>query len=215
MPIVENFEALTLGNLTGQDGWGGGYTNFQVANGTAAHGGSKGISASSAGGSLCEKDYGAPSTSGSQIFYFRTTDVTSAEVMHIRFKDFGASTNVIIIKTLSGNLQYYNGSSYQTISAVSNNTWYKVQVDWLANNTARYRIDGGTPTSYDSMGNNMTNGIDGVYLGTQLSGTAYWDDFEAVPSSSSIKTINGLALASVKTVNGLSISSVKTVNGLA
>jgi len=34
-------------------------------------------------------------------------------------------------------------------------------------------------------------------------------------SSSSIKTINGLALASVKTLNGLAIASVKTLNGLA
>lgn len=34
-------------------------------------------------------------------------------------------------------------------------------------------------------------------------------------STTSIKTINGLALASVKTLNGLAIASVKTVNGLA
>lgn len=34
-------------------------------------------------------------------------------------------------------------------------------------------------------------------------------------AGSSIKTINGLALASIKTVNGLAIASVKTVNGLA
>lgn len=37
----------------------------------------------------------------------------------------------------------------------------------------------------------------------------------AAGGSSSIKTINGLALASVKTVNGLAIASVKTVSGLA
>lgn len=36
-----------------------------------------------------------------------------------------------------------------------------------------------------------------------------------VAASSSVKTINGLAVASVKTVNGLAIASVKTVNGLA
>jgi len=34
-------------------------------------------------------------------------------------------------------------------------------------------------------------------------------------TTTSIKTINGLAIASVKTVNGLSTASVKTVNGLA
>lgn len=183
MPIVENFESLTLGDLSGQDGWTGGYLNFDVATGTASHSGSKGVSASSAGGSLCEKDFGAPSTSGSQIFYFRTTDVTSAEVMQTRFKDYSIPASVIILKTLSGNLQYYNGSSYQTIQAVSADTWYKVQIDWKADNTARYRVDDGTPTAYDNMNGTMTNGIDGVYLGTQLSGTCYWDDFEAVASS--------------------------------
>jgi len=35
------------------------------------------------------------------------------------------------------------------------------------------------------------------------------------PSTTGIKTANGLAYASVKTVNGLAIASVKTVNGLA
>lgn len=34
-------------------------------------------------------------------------------------------------------------------------------------------------------------------------------------ASTSIKTVNGLAVASVKTVNGLAIASVKTINGLA
>lgn len=34
-------------------------------------------------------------------------------------------------------------------------------------------------------------------------------------ASTSIKTVNGLAIASVKTVNGLAIASVKTINGLA
>ena len=38
---------------------------------------------------------------------------------------------------------------------------------------------------------------------------------ETVATGSSIKTVNGLALASVKTVNGLALASVKTVNGLA
>lgn len=33
-------------------------------------------------------------------------------------------------------------------------------------------------------------------------------------SASSVKTVNGLAIASVKTVNGLAIASVKTINGL-
>jgi len=39
--------------------------------------------------------------------------------------------------------------------------------------------------------------------------------FEQAGATTSLKTINGLAVASVKTVNGLSTASVKTVNGLA
>ena len=39
--------------------------------------------------------------------------------------------------------------------------------------------------------------------------------FSPAGPTTSIKTINGLAIASVKTVNGLSTASVKTVNGLA
>lgn len=52
------------------------------------------------------------------------------------------------------------------------------------------------------------NGLSMEYDSITLNGTAS-------ASSSSIKTINGLAIASVKTVNGLAIASVKTVNGLA
>jgi len=37
----------------------------------------------------------------------------------------------------------------------------------------------------------------------------------AAAAGSSIKTVNGLALASVKTVDGLAAASVKTMNGLA
>jgi hypothetical protein len=47
---------------------------------------------------------------------------------------------------------------------------------------------------------------------TSLSGPI---DCYVTYSSTSNKTVNGLAIASVKTVNGLAIASVKTINGLA
>ena len=54
---------------------------------------------------------------------------------------------------------------------------------------------------------------------TVTSASQYWGGGVAASfapaSTTSIKTINGLAIASVKTVNGLSTASVKTVNGLA
>lgn len=55
---------------------------------------------------------------------------------------------------------------------------------------------------------------------TATSTNQYWGggvaaSFAPAGPTTSIKTINGLAIASVKTVNGLSTASVKTVNGLA
>lgn len=53
-----------------------------------------------------------------------------------------------------------------------------------------------------------------ISAGTEESGNTAFE-LKIAGASSSIKTINGLALASVKTVNGLAIASVKTLNGLA
>lgn len=45
--------------------------------------------------------------------------------------------------------------------------------------------------------------------------TGYTENLDLQESTTSIKTINGLAYASVKTINGLAVASVKTKNGLA
>jgi hypothetical protein len=68
-------------------------------------------------------------------------------------------------------------------------------------------------TEYNLSGGATTNGEMSVgSLGGSWSG---WVSAFRVPSSTSIKTINGLAIGSVKTVEGLAIGSLKTKNGLA
>lgn len=77
----------------------------------------------------------------------------------------------------------------------------------------------------DANGNNKTGAhkeyvgaSSGLTIGVTWVGTGVRNCFSAAAfavSSTSIKTINGLAQASVKTINGLAIASVKNFNGLA
>lgn len=51
--------------------------------------------------------------------------------------------------------------------------------------------------------------------GRRIDVSAVWACVDYTPSTTSIKTVNGLARASVKTVNGLASASLKTINGLS
>lgn len=75
------------------------------------------------------------------------------------------------------------------------------KVIWAATNPGGY-ANGDTCESGDSGSSWGANTLDSLF-----------ETYEA--STTSIKTVNGLAYASVKTVNGLAVASVKTINGLA
>lgn len=68
-------------------------------------------------------------------------------------------------------------------------------------------VAGGSLVNWITTPNSTPDAPGGVRLGMTI--------FITPVSSTSIKTINGLAKASVKTYNGLAIASVKTINGLA
>lgn len=81
---------------------------------------------------------------------------------------------------------------------------------------------GGTGVFEDTSNSDSLSATDdfctAIVGGTANSITIQWTGMlleDTTTPATSIKTINGLAIASVKTVNGLAIASVKTVNGLA
>jgi hypothetical protein len=88
----------------------------------------------------------------------------------------------------------------------------------LANNSTNFHIAG----TGGVFANNLTGSIDEVGIWSRaLSSTEVTalynsgNGFQYPFSTSSIKSINGLAKASIKSINGLAIASVKSVNGLA
>ncbi len=127
-------------------------------------------------------------------------------------------------------------------TTLNNAQWYHLVVTWTGSNkTAKFYIDG-TQSGSDQVGTNVDtifNSAAAFGIGTSLV-----EDFDgmidevgvwsraltstevsqlynsgnglAYPlTTTSIKSINGLASASVKTVRGLAIANVKTWNGLA
>lgn len=80
--------------------------------------------------------------------------------------------------------------------------------------------DGGDNTNFlESQDDRSSPSYAGNYVfdnaGVWTANTTIDQPFEVYVSTTSIKTVKGLAIASVKTVNGLAIASVKTIKGLA
>lgn len=111
--------------------------------------------------------------------------------------------------------------------------WISASVDSTANSPVHRIIVSGTTTAktmttsarvYTQMAASSTypTGNTDIGMDAQYTTTPHLTRlFECgiivayIPSSTSIKSINGLAIASVKSVNGLAIASVKNYNGLA
>lgn len=127
-------------------------------------------------------------------------------------QSFSTSTWYHVVFTFTAATSKYN--FYVNASALGEQTGAKTAI---LNNTAAASI-GNEPTDTK----NIKGMIDEVGIWSKvLSGTEVTElynsgsGFSYPFSTTSIKTINGLANASVKTVNGLAIASVKNYNGLA
>lgn len=105
-----------------------------------------------------------------------------------------------------------NNASYTTTGDLWNGS--SAVADATTTSTANVRVQDTSVTLADNteydLGTKTSNAS-----GTATIVRAYLIYRIVSSTSSSIKTVNGLAIASVKTVNGLAIASVKTVMGLA
>lgn len=173
MALTDNFDSYSNSDLNGQGGWSGD-TDFDVQD-TVVIQGTKTVAATGDGARAdCKKSFTAEST-GKQVFYIRSTDAS---------KDCGGiqlgktATAVISIIISAGYLKYYDGSAYQPIQAVSSNTTYKVEVEWdCSTNQARYRVDDGAWTSWDSyIGTPSDIDYFDLYVRADTGFTLYWDD---------------------------------------
>lgn len=171
--IVDDFESYTTGDLNGQGSWSGG-TGFDVQS-SVTNSGSNAVSHTTASSEVISKAF-TDATSGTQIVYGRCSDVTSNERWSVRLRDNGSDR--IYVKTNGGNLEYFDGTSYNSIGSISADTWFKLQIDWLSDSTARYTLNDGTPTSYDTFIGTMSGaGFDEFkFISSNHAVNRYWDD---------------------------------------
>lgn len=112
-----------------------------------------------------------------QAFYVRKT-VTNEEFL-VLLEQHSTLTWAIVKFSTGWQIQYFNGSTYVDIQSYSADTWYLIEVEWrTSDNTARYRIDGWSWTSFVAVNWTFTS-IDSIRLIWQAttSWTAYVDNF--------------------------------------
>jgi len=77
-----------------------------------------------------------------------------------------------------GKVEYYDGTFHE-IGSYSANTWICLEIEWRSSDhKARYRVDAGTWTDWDTPRGAWTNGIDIVRIDGQ-SGADCWCDYIA------------------------------------
>lgn len=158
-----NFEGLTLGNLTGQDGWALGAGTVNVVDTQAANG-SQSIELSAVSSNWRKRSITAI-TADNSIMYIsaRATSmsVTGALVLYLwgngdggdRVMDFEISTNA------AGEwyLRDESGTRHLQGSGLAADTWYRFGLEFdFSNNRVRANIDGGAMGSWVSMTNGRT-----------------------------------------------------------
>ena len=166
----QNFEALTLGALNGQDNWvetGG--SNYTVQ-GTIVYTGNKAISIAVDAMQL-DRPITA-STRGIYTIAVRKTSI-SANQFDIYLMGSNAGRELVQFRT-DGNIWLYSGS--RNIQAYSANTWYLIELEYnTITNQDRIRINGGAWSAWGAMVN--TGPIDALRFYNATGGsTCYFDD---------------------------------------
>lgn len=199
MALVDNFDSYTAGDLTGQGTWtdagsgAGGSIDVQTSVFVSSP---NGVASNTTNFAGRNKAF-ALQANGIQSFRFRVTNTGDNGLMKFRLREGG--TNAILVFTNAGNLCYNNGATTPTIQAVSADTWYRVDIQWvLSGSQARYQVDGTGYTAYDNIQNALSAGCDNVTIAQDVGATAnivYWDDLTDTGAGGS--TAHNLALLGV------------------
>lgn len=205
--------SYSAGDLNGQNSWSA-PTNFDVQSTTTYQGNGAVADISSAGGSATVAI--TAQSSGTVYYAMRRSSTTGDASMYFK----NSSTLQFNVNFEIAKIRTNNGASVAVIlDPYVANTWYVIEVifDASNNHTIRYNTGSGWSASFGPYTSTNTADIDTVELNSGGSNSQYWDMITPTNpfSTTSIKTINGLAIANVKTINGLAIANVKTFNGLA
>lgn len=161
MGLVDNFDSYTDGDLNGQGSWSGS-TDFDIQ-GSVVQAGAKAVAhTAAASGNILKSFTGA--ASGTQSIYGRVASTAISGLWMVRLYE-GAAARIFIQTDGAGNLSYNDGGGLVTIGAITADTWFKLDIEWQASDdTARYRLDNGTWTAFDTIVFPITTEIDTLRL---------------------------------------------------
>lgn len=229
------FDDLSNGSVVGQGGGSGWSNNWgdvggsgaQQVSETSPYQGTKGLRTAAANLATGRALTTSLASGNTGVIYLamNRSATGGAENMNITFRTSGDANRFGIHFDPDGNIYLGSGGGRVSLGAYSGGTWYAIRITYdmtagtctAATSTGAY----GSASSFgtESSAFTMTNSGDVAWVvpNTGDTGTASFDYISPTSpfSSSSIKTVDGLAVASVKTVDGLAIASVKTINGLA
>ena len=162
--LTEDFNSYNDGNLEGQGGWSlrSGNTGQTHIQGTTVKEGAK---AANGQGTL-DSDViktGSQVSDGRITYYARTSAADKRAATLVLCE--GIQTRIQVGFQPDGYYSYYDGSAFQHIVPYVVDKWYCIEIEWRSSDKkARYRVDGGTWTDWDTTQIAFTNYLDSVVV---------------------------------------------------
>ena len=160
--LEEDFNSYNDGALEGQGGWSvrSGYAGQIKIQGTTVKEGAK---AANGQGTL-DSDViktGSQVSDGRITYYGRIGTASKRGATLVLCE--GIQTRIQIGFQPNNYIGYYNGSGWQYIAPYVVDKWYCIEIEWRSSDKkARYRVDGGTWTDWDTTQIAFTNYLDSV-----------------------------------------------------
>lgn len=225
----QDFNALSDGDLGGQDSWTGvGGTKPLYVSTTAAcrYEGAKGLTSGISGGQVGRT---VTNTTTGTVWYAMKYSTTSAsgDGLICSLMQTGNYGSIVKISQVAGTtkLQYYTGAAYAVlISPMVQDQWYVVAITYNTasggNGSYDIAVDGTTLVTGATMYQNVASGLNRIELGSDLG--SWVPDYDTISSTNiiaagptTVKTFDGVTQSSgIKTYFGTALASTKTLDGL-
>ncbi len=182
--LTEDFNSYNDGDLEGQGSWTlqyGSASQIKIQ-GTTVKEGAKAPEGHTTLDSNVQKT-GSQCNDGRITYYvcIGTADKRGCAI----YLTEGGAIRVQVTFWTDGYIKYYDGSAYQSIVAYAVDTWHCIEIEWRSSDhNARYRVDGGTWTDWDTVQVAWTNYLDRVVLshtGNDPVVYQYWDHIAENP----------------------------------
>lgn len=223
----ESSEGFSVGNLSGQGGWGAPSTgnDFSVTAAQAAHGTqsltTNGITGNRGGNA---KSITSVTTDGSICYVsVRADNVTSVDNFGLNFKSGASFIFTLYVGAAGANdisLREEGGGTYQILeTAASANTWYRVGIEMdFTNDRVRGNIDNGAMSSwlscpaYSSIDTLITTANNGD--GATKTGFIDWisASYSAASGPANLKSLDTNVKSNIKSYNTNLLANIKSIN---